>query len=61
MLDLIEITNREVLYMIAWAYAFGMLSGVILFYMPVRTKLDTLKRNMDRHDGYLSTLRNRGL
>lgn len=45
MLDLIEITNREVLYMIGWSYAFGILSGVILFYMPVRTKLDTLIRN----------------
>lgn len=45
MLDLIELTNREVLWMLGWTYAFGLLSGVILFYMPVRTKLDTLLRN----------------
>jgi len=50
MLDLIEISNREVLYMLAWTYAFGILSGVILFYIPVKTKLDTLVRNRSRRD-----------
>ena len=45
MLDLIETSNRDIMYMLIWVYAFGILTGVVLFYVPLKTKWDTLLRN----------------
>lgn len=46
MLDLIEMTNQQVLYLISFAFALGILFGVILFMVPVQTRLDSLRRHI---------------
>ncbi len=52
MLDLIETSNRDIMYMLLWVYAFGVLSGVVLFYVPLKTKWDTLNRKLDWDIGH---------
>ena len=45
MLDLIELTNREVIYMMCLAYVLGTLTIMVCVVTPLKTKLDTLVRN----------------
>ena len=45
MLDLIEMTNREVCFLVGMAFTMGILFGIVMFYMPLRAELDTIKRN----------------
>lgn len=44
MLDLIELTNREVMYLMGLGFAMGFLAAVVLIYTPCQIKLDTLRR-----------------
>ena len=44
MLDLIELTNLEVIYLMGLAFSMGFLACVVLVYTPCQTKLDTLRR-----------------
>jgi len=44
MLDLIELTNREVIYMMVLSFTVGILATVVLVWVPTKTKLDTLIR-----------------
>lgn len=48
MLDLIEHTNRDIVILMSIAFSLGFIGAIVLCYMPVRTKLDTIKRNADR-------------
>ena len=50
MLDLIEMTNREVCILMGMAFTMGLLFGVVLFYCPLKTKLDTLNRDIEREE-----------
>jgi len=54
MLDLIEIANRDVLILMSMAFVMGMLAAIVIFYIPLRTKLDTIKREADRAARYQS-------
>lgn len=48
MLDLIELTNLEVLFVMGLAFSMGFLFAVVMFLVPCQTKLDTERRNSDR-------------
>ena len=53
MLDLIEISNFEVLGLMGLAASMGFVFGIVLLYMPLRAKYDTLVRK-DQIREYLS-------
>lgn len=48
MLDLIEHTNREIVYLMGLSFTMGIMASVVLFVCPVQAALDTLKRNTDQ-------------
>ena len=48
MLELYELTNLEVLFVMGLSFSMGTLFGVVLFYLPLRAELDTIKRNEER-------------
>jgi len=49
MLDLIEHTNRDIVILMSMAFSLGFISAIVLCYMPVRTKLDTINRIADHN------------
>ena len=46
MLDLIEHSNLEIIFLMGMSCSIGLLFGVLLFALPLQAKIDTLQRRL---------------
>lgn len=50
MLDLIELSNLEVIWLMVLAFGMGFMTCAVVLWVPTQTKLDTIRRNNEIRD-----------